>query len=68
MRLFTNLIMSHKNRVERRTKSNSFLLQVVQRQSEHMNVMFREIRDRFKMQDITIANLQRGHSPQVPNT
>ena len=45
----------------------SIMFKAMQQQFEHMNLMFREIRDKLERQDIAIANLQMGQQPVTRN-
>jgi hypothetical protein len=44
-----------------------FMLQAIQQQFEHMNVVFNEIRDRMDRQDAVIATWREEHPQIVPN-
>ena len=43
------------------------MLQAMQQQFEHMNVVFNDIRDRMDRQDTVIASLHEEHPQRAPN-
>ena len=43
------------------------MLQAVQQQFKHMNVVFNDIRDRMDRQDAVIASLREEHPRRAPN-
>ena len=48
-------------------KNTSFVLEAMQQQFEHLNMVFGEIRDRMDRQDEAIANMQMGQPQRVPD-
>ena len=48
-------------------EESSFMLQAMQQQFEHMNVVFNEIRDQMDRQDAVIATLREKLPQRVPN-
>ena len=48
-------------------EESSFMLQAMQQQFEHMNVVFNDIRDRMDRQDAVIASLHEEHPRRAPN-
>ena len=48
-------------------EESSFMLQAMQQQFEHMNVVFNDIRDRMDRQDAVIASLHEEHPRKAPN-
>ncbi|XP_030930820.1 uncharacterized protein LOC115956645 [Quercus lobata] len=48
-------------------EESSLMLQAMQQQFEHMNVVFNDIRDRMDRQDAVIASLREEHPQRAPN-
>ena len=72
--LFVTFLYSFKSISSRDETSNkegreesSFMLQAMQQQFEHMNLVFKEIQDQMDRQDTIITNLCEEHPQRVPN-
>ena len=48
-------------------EESSLMLQAVQQQFKHMNVVFNDIRDRMDRQDAVIASLREEHPQRILN-
>ena len=48
-------------------EESSLMLQAMQQQFEHMNVVFNDIRDRMDRQNAVITSLREEHPRRAPN-